>query len=90
VLLVQRDRQHSLMPGMWELPEVKSLVSTEERLFSVKHSITITDFTVHVVSGEFENHSNKHSRGTWVKISRLGKLPLTGLTRKILRRAEII
>lgn len=90
VLLVQRDRQHSLMPGMWELPEVKSLVSTEERLFSVKHSITITDFTVHVVSGEFENHSNKHSRGTWVKISRLRSLPLTGLTRKILRRVEII
>jgi A/G-specific adenine glycosylase len=90
VLLVQRDRQHSLMPGMWELPEVKSLVSTEERLFSVKHSITITDFTVHVVSGEFENQGNGHSQGTWVRISRLRSLPLTGLTRKILRRAEII
>jgi A/G-specific adenine glycosylase len=84
VLLVQRDRQHSLMPGMWELPEVKSLVSTEERLFSVKHSITITDFTVHVVS------RGKSEPGTWVKISRLRSLPLTGLTRKILRRVEII
>jgi A/G-specific adenine glycosylase len=90
VLLVQRERQHSLMPGMWELPEEKSLVSTEERLFSVKHSITITDFTVHVVSRECENYSNEHPRGTWVKISRLRSLPLTGLTRKILRRVEII
>src|SRR5579864_5492506 len=70
VLLVQREKQHSLMPGMWELPEVKS-VSAEDRLFSVKHSITITDFTVHVVNGEFENHGNEHSQGTWVRISRL-------------------
>jgi A/G-specific adenine glycosylase len=87
VLLVQRDKQDSLMPGMWELPELKSYTSAEVRLFSVKHSITITDFTVHVVNGEFDND---HAHGTWVRITRLRTLPLTGLTRKILRRAEII
>src|SRR5579864_116816 len=84
VLLVQRAKEDGLMPGMWELPEVKWHPSVENRLFSVKHSITITDFTVHVVNG------GKSEPGTWVRISRLGKLPLTGLTRKILRRAEII
>lgn len=89
VLLVQREKQHSLMPGMWELPEVQSS-SAEDRLFSVKHSITITDFMVHVVNGEFENHGKEHSQGTWVRIARLRTLPLTGLTRKILQRAEII
>jgi len=84
VHLVQRDKDDGLMPGMWELPEVKSHPSPENRLFSVKHSITITDFTVHVVNG------GKSETATWVKITRLGTLPLTGLTRKILRRAEII
>jgi A/G-specific adenine glycosylase len=90
VLLVQRDKEDGLMPGMWELPEVKVHPSAEDRLFSVKHSITITDFTVHVVNGELENHDNGHFRGTWVRISRLRTLPLTGLTRKILCRAGII
>jgi A/G-specific adenine glycosylase len=81
---VQRDKDDGLMPGMWELPEVKSHPSPENRLFSVKHSITITDFTVHVVNG------GKSETATWVRITRLGTLPLTGLTRKILRRAAII
>jgi len=90
VLLMQRGKQHSLMPGMWELPEVRSHGSGEKRLFSVKHSITVTDFTVHVVKGGLESCQNSHSQGTWVRTSRLSGMPLTGLTRKILRRAEII
>jgi A/G-specific adenine glycosylase len=85
VLLVQRNGSESLMPGMWELPEADSDVAAEIRLFSVKHAITITDFTVHVVSG-----SGSHLRGKWVPISRLGRLPLTGLARKVLRRAKVI
>jgi A/G-specific adenine glycosylase len=84
VQLVQRAKEDGVMPGMWELPEVRSHLSVENRLFSLRHSITITDFTVHVVNG------GKSEPGTWVRTSRLGKLPLTGLTRKILRRAEII
>jgi A/G-specific adenine glycosylase len=83
VLLVQRSKKHPLMPGMWELPEAVN-DSPENRLFSVKHSITVTDFTVRVLSGL------RQSGGKWVNVSRLGSLPLTGLTRKILRRAEII
>ena len=84
VLVVKRDKRHSLMPGMWELPETKLHSSEQNRLFSVKHSITITDFTVHVVNG------GSRKRGSWVRVSRLGTLPLTGLTRKILQRAGII
>lgn len=83
VLLVQRNDDDRLMPGMWELPEVKSANGCD-RLFSVKHSITVTDFTVHVVAGR------PRARGEWIKVSRLSTLPLTGLTRKILRRVEII
>jgi A/G-specific adenine glycosylase len=83
VLLVKRGDGERLMPGMWELPRVTS-PNGHERLFSVRHSITTSDYTVHVLAGR------EVANGTWIKNSRLGKLPLTGLTKKILRRAEII
>lgn len=70
------------MPGMWELPQVDAPAS-EEQLFSVRHSITVTDYKVQVVS-------SKRAQGSWVRCERLPKLPLTGLTKKILRRAGII
>lgn len=82
ILLVQRSAGEPLMPGMWELPQVSPQVS-DVRLFSVRHSITVTDYRVQVVIG-------KPGEGTWVRRERLRKLPLTGLTKKILRRADII
>ncbi len=71
------------MPRMWELPEVEP-PAPEKILFSLRHCITVTDYTVRVVAGE------GGLPGTWVKLSRLQKLPLTGLTKKILRHAGII
>ncbi len=83
VLLVRRAATQGLMPGMWELPQI-SLRKSDEELFSLRHSITITNYAVRVVA------RSGNSRGTWVKNSRLRMLPLTGLTKKILRRAGII
>ena len=82
VLLVQRSANEQLMPGMWELPQVTARAS-EQQLFSVRHSITVTDYRVQVVDGN-------GAQGIWVRRKRLNKLPLTGLTKKILRRAGII
>jgi len=82
VLLVQRSADQQLLPGMWELPQVRPRPS-EEQLFTVRHSITVTDYRVQVVSGN-------PAEGTWIRCERLHKLPLTGLTKKILRRAGII
>lgn len=87
VRLVQRSRDERLMPSMWELPRVMRGVAPKQHLFSVKHSITVTNFTVSVVTGPSPDGTG---RGSWVQISRLQSLPLTGLTRKILRRAAII
>ncbi len=39
----------SLMPGMWELPKIASPRASDQILFSLRHSITTTDFTVHVI-----------------------------------------
>ena len=84
VWLVQRPPQLSLMPGLWELPEMAR--NDNEPLFALKHSITVTDYTVYVmrVAGP------PGSRGRWVTRSRAPQLALTGLTRKILRTAKFI
>jgi A/G-specific adenine glycosylase len=83
VLLVQRGVGEKLMPGMWELPQVTHTAS-EEVLFSLRHSITVTNYTVRVMS------LRDGLKGTRVRVGRMKSLPLTGLTKKILRRAGII
>jgi A/G-specific adenine glycosylase len=85
VFLVRRGPGASLMPGMWELPELPA-PNGGKPLFSLRHSITVTDYAVHVV----EMNSPEKLEGEWVAHSRLSSLPLTGLARKILRRAEML
>jgi A/G-specific adenine glycosylase len=86
VFLVQRPKHASLMPGMWELPEVPvSTVSSQVGL-TVRHSITVTDYTVRVMRGPVPDEIG----GRWVPKTRIPQLPLTGLARKILRRVQVI
>jgi A/G-specific adenine glycosylase len=82
VLLVQRKNNESLMPGMWELPQLIPADANGNALLWLRHSITVTDYSVHV----FETFPGENSAGKWVPTSRLASLPLTGLARKILRR----
>jgi hypothetical protein len=84
VLLVQRSKQESLMPGMWELPECRGQV--RDACLNLRHSITVTDYTVSVVARKVA----AGPRGKWIKKSRVSRLPLTGLARKILRAVSII
>jgi len=86
VFLVQRPTDASLMAGMWELPEGQVNHGTNGTCLTLRHSITVTDYTVRVVEGEIP----ENIAGSWVVESRLGKLPLTGLARKILRAAEVM
>jgi len=86
VFLVQRKQKESLMPGMWELPEFSPANGNTKPLFSLRHSITVTDYTVQVSEMPRPNGL----AGKWIPTPRLALLPLTGLARKILRRAEII
>jgi A/G-specific adenine glycosylase len=51
-------------------------------LFTVRHSITVTDYTVRV----WRASAPVRVRGEWVGVERLSKVALTGLTRKILRK----
>jgi A/G-specific adenine glycosylase len=149
VFLVQRTRDASLMPGMWELPEVEAPTSgaeaphhqgsiaalkrcatqkqpaqhptqrhgiqehgTQEHAvqergtqkhatqeqerargnagrqagFRLRHSITVTDYIVKVQL----RAALGGIRGKWFDVDRLARLPLTGLARKILRKADLL
>jgi len=86
VFLVRRARDTTLMPGMWELPQIPAGNGSSEPRFSLRHSITSTDYLVRVAWVRLP----PEARGRWFKTSRVGSLPLTGLARKILRRANLI
>jgi len=86
VWLVQRTQDASLMAGMWELPEIPAPGNHSKHAFTLRHSITVTDYTVKVwqmpVAGEVG--------GKWIGLGRMNKIPLTGLARKILRNAQLL
>jgi A/G-specific adenine glycosylase len=103
VRLIQRPKTDSLMPGMWELPQTSDPPSHKTapapwRTF--RHSITVTNYTVHVLRGEDltaelprgERLPNRKSaaKGKWIAVDRIPQIPITGLTRKILRAGGII
>ena len=95
VLLQRRPLSASLMPGMWELPEVAMVESDKNRLeTTLRHAITITNYRVHVLRfSEQEARLRWPAREDslrWTMSSELSSLPLTGLTRKVLRRLQIM
>jgi A/G-specific adenine glycosylase len=57
-----------------------------EACFTLKHSITVTDYTVRVWSESAPSNAG----GQWVPVAKLARVALTGLARKILRTAEIL
>ncbi len=96
ILLIQRPKKETLMPGMWELPAV--VAPNAKPLFTLRHSITVTDYSVRVMRtrpegsrmGPSPANAATPAAGQWIKLSRLPTLPLTGLAQKILRTAKII
>jgi len=74
------------MSGMWELPTLNHSINNEEVLFRVRHSITVTDYVVSVIARSGVNTES----GKWISRRKVHKLPLTGLTKKILRKANLI
>jgi A/G-specific adenine glycosylase len=93
IRLVQRPKKASLMAGMWELPQspeppFQLLASAHWRTF--RHSITITNYTVHVLKTTALPHASPAAKGKWIATDRIPQIPITGLTRKILKAGGII
>jgi A/G-specific adenine glycosylase len=96
VYLVRRPPAISLMPGMWELPELEPPPPGRSPRFRLRHAITTTDYKVSVFAIDKEAAASSTKAyplprgGRWVSVKRIAGLPLTGLARKILHRAEVI
>ncbi len=96
VCLVRRAKDATLMPDMWELPQIspassqnngsRTRIPDVRLLFTLRHSITVTDYTVRV----WRLPASPDLAGKWFRAERLPQVALTGLTRKILRKAKIL
>jgi A/G-specific adenine glycosylase len=94
VLLQRRPSDAAQMPNMWELPTVKEGQESEDMLLlTVRHSITNTNYYV-TVYGLTMNEQKLLARDAaervWVPVLDLPEQPLTGLTRKILKRLRVM
>jgi len=94
VLLEQRPKSASVMPGMWELPALRDPKVPEKELrMSVRHSIMRVSYYVRIRT-VFEDDVSKLTvrggRRRWVPLSLTRTMPLTGLTRKVLSRAHLL
>jgi A/G-specific adenine glycosylase len=86
IRLVQRPGGASLMADMWELPQWSGgPLRSPAPWRTFRHSITVADYTVHVIRA-----AAPAARGNWIPIAKLSDVPITGLTRKILKAGGII
>jgi A/G-specific adenine glycosylase len=102
IRLVQRSKKAALMAGMWELPQSSEPPDADNSAAwrTFRHSVTITDYTVHVLRtacSRRKSHSQpksvfgeKRKNGKWIAARNIAQVPITGLTRKILRAGGII
>jgi len=75
------------MAGMWELPSLTSAPAGCDPMLNLKHAIMNTDYRVRVWAVR-EKAKVKNSK--WWSLDDISGIPLTGLARKILRRASLI
>jgi len=86
VFLVQRALDESLMPAMWELPQTGANGAVGPPCLTLRHAITVTDYTVRV----WQHAAPAGIGGKWIPQARMDQVALTGLARKILRKAAIL
>ena len=104
VLLTRRPAVASLMPGMFELPPLPlNALDGRRPILTLRHAITNTNFYVEVFA-ESETLPRDPAPTfrlssaipvavaelTWHPVPGLATLPLTGLARKILMRADLL
>jgi A/G-specific adenine glycosylase len=92
VMMEKRPAASSIMPGMWELPQLPVAPENAEAEIIARHSITGTNYYVRVfrIAEEDAAEHIAAAQDDWVALEKLAGLPLTGLARKILRRARLL
>jgi A/G-specific adenine glycosylase len=94
VLLEQRPATATVMPGMWELPALPqaphSAAVNPEPLLTLRHAIMQTNYRVAVIQLPAKRPNLPKATQSWIKLTDLTTLPLTGLARKILLRLGML
>ena len=94
VLLEQRSADKTVMPGMWELPALRSTkVPESDRRMTVRHAIMQVNYYVRirtVFEDDVDSLTVEGGVRRWVPLNEAAKMPLTGLTRKVLTRAHLL
>jgi A/G-specific adenine glycosylase len=104
ILLEQRARDASLMPGMFELPPLPlDAVDKHFPLLRLRHSITNTNYQVEVFGEDCSELMPEPGLPSlqsaiaaseadlhWASLQQLTLLPLTGLARKALVRLKLL
>ena len=94
VLLEQRSAEVSVMPGMWELPKLREAVVPEKNLrMVVRHAIMQVNYYVRVrtvFEDDVDTMTVKGGERRWVALHDAAGMALTGLARKVLKRAHLL
>jgi A/G-specific adenine glycosylase len=94
ILLEQRPASHSVMPGMWELPALRSAnVPEKDQRMTVRHAIMQVNYYVRIRT-LFEDDVDAFTVASgdrrWVPLTEAAGMALTGLARKVLTRAHLL
>jgi A/G-specific adenine glycosylase len=93
VLIRQRPQDAAQMPGMWELPEIEERwIEAKEPVLRLRHAITNTNHYVRIYALDELPETTQHDRQKqrWAEGMEMLEMPLTGLTRKVLMRLDIL
>ena len=94
VLLEQRPAQLTVMPGMWELPTLLDPEFPEEELrMTLRHAIMQVNYYVRirtVFEDDAQTMTAPAGERRWVALGEAATMALTGLTRKVLARTQLL
>jgi A/G-specific adenine glycosylase len=94
VLLEQRPPSVSVMPGLWELPQLLDpMVPDTDLRMAVRHAIMQVNYYVRIRTlreEEVETLTVPGGARLWVPLADAGQMALTGLARKVLSRARLL
>jgi A/G-specific adenine glycosylase len=94
VLLEQRPAELTVMPGLWELPKLREVEVPEANLrMTVRHAIMQVNYYVRirtVFEDDVEAMTIPGGERRWVPLREAADMALTGLARKVLKRAHLL
>jgi len=94
VLLERRPASFTVMPGLWELPTLlDSSVPEQDLSMTVRHAIMQVNYYVRIRAVSEHDIKTLAALGgerRWVPLSVAATMALTGLARKVLKRARLL